>query len=178
MYLSDLKIPYFCTCPPYPYKLFPWAQHPNLTANGVMKYLNPSPATAKGHMKRPRQGIQSTQATHIRPIGAFANMHPPIAMIHNPKTNPNVMEYDKQDHPKANHSCFTAFVDKHTGTLYNNLTCAFPFMSVEGNVCFLFVYHHESNAILALPISGFSNEVIFKAYQQVYKMIESNWFVI
>jgi hypothetical protein len=26
---------------------------PNLTANGVTKYLNPSPATAKGHMRRP-----------------------------------------------------------------------------------------------------------------------------
>ena len=26
---------------------------PNLTAHGVLKYLNPSPATTKGHMKRP-----------------------------------------------------------------------------------------------------------------------------
>ncbi len=33
---------------------------PNLTAHGVNKYLNPSPATAKGHMKGPRQGICST----------------------------------------------------------------------------------------------------------------------
>ncbi len=30
---------------------------PNLSAIGVTRYLNPSPATAKGHMKRPRQGI-------------------------------------------------------------------------------------------------------------------------
>jgi hypothetical protein len=35
-------------------------ERPNLTAKGVMQYLNPSPATAKGHMKRPHQGIQST----------------------------------------------------------------------------------------------------------------------
>ncbi len=27
MYLSDPKIPYFCTRPPYPCKLFPWAGH-------------------------------------------------------------------------------------------------------------------------------------------------------
>jgi hypothetical protein len=33
---------------------------PNLTAKGVTRYLNPSPATAKGHMKRPHQGICST----------------------------------------------------------------------------------------------------------------------
>ncbi len=60
--------------------------------------------------------------------------------------------------------CFTAFADKHTGTIYNDLTGTFPFMLLEGNVCFLVVYHYESNAILALPISGFSNDVIFRAY--------------
>ena len=34
---------------------------PNLTTIGVTKYLNPSPATTKGHMKRPRHGIRSTR---------------------------------------------------------------------------------------------------------------------
>ena len=33
---------------------------PNLNSELVVKYLNPSPATAKGHMKRPKQGIRST----------------------------------------------------------------------------------------------------------------------
>jgi hypothetical protein len=33
----------------------------NMTAKGVTKYLNPSPATSKGHMKQPHQGIQNTQ---------------------------------------------------------------------------------------------------------------------
>jgi len=33
---------------------------PNLSEELVMKYLNPSPATAKGHMK-PKKGIRSTQ---------------------------------------------------------------------------------------------------------------------
>jgi hypothetical protein len=32
----------------------------NLTAKGVTRYLNPSPATAKGHMKWPYQGNRST----------------------------------------------------------------------------------------------------------------------
>jgi hypothetical protein len=31
--------------------------HPKITTNGVTKYLNPNPVTAKGHMKRPRQDI-------------------------------------------------------------------------------------------------------------------------
>jgi hypothetical protein len=34
---------------------------PNPTTIGVTKYLNPSPATAKNHMKCPRMGIRSTQ---------------------------------------------------------------------------------------------------------------------
>ncbi len=34
---------------------------PNLMAKGVSKYLNPSPATAKEHMKQPRLGIRSTR---------------------------------------------------------------------------------------------------------------------
>ncbi len=33
---------------------------PNLSEELVTKYLNPSPATAKGHMKRPKKGIRST----------------------------------------------------------------------------------------------------------------------
>jgi hypothetical protein len=36
---------------------------PNLNQELVVKYLNPSPATAKGHMKRPKQGIRSTRKT-------------------------------------------------------------------------------------------------------------------
>ena len=57
--------------------------------------------------------------------------------------------------------CFAAFADKHTRTINNDLTGTFPFMSLQGNVCFLIVYNYESNAIFALPISGFSDDVIF-----------------
>jgi hypothetical protein len=34
---------------------------PNINEELVTKYLNPRPATAKGHMKRPEKGIRSTQ---------------------------------------------------------------------------------------------------------------------
>jgi hypothetical protein len=40
------------------------------------------------------------------------------------------------------------------------------------------VYHYEPNAILALPISGFSDDVIFQAYKAIYEMIELKGFVI
>jgi hypothetical protein len=43
---------------------------PNMTAKRVTKYLNPSPATKKRHMKQPHQGICSTQPkpTNLAPL--------------------------------------------------------------------------------------------------------------
>jgi hypothetical protein len=46
-------------------------------------------------------------------------------------------------------------------------------MSLEGNVCFLIVYHYESNAILALPISGLDNNTIFAVYKTQFESLES-----
>jgi hypothetical protein len=94
--------------------------------------------------------------------------------------HPNVIEDEDIANMmlNANLYCFAAFADKHTGTIYNDLTGTFPFMSLEGNVCFLVVYHYETNAILALPISGFSDDIIFRAYKEIYEMIESKGFVI
>ncbi len=51
-------------------------------------------------------------------------------------------------------------------------------MSLEGNVCFLVVYHYETNAILVLPISGFSDEVIMTANKQQHELLESKVFNI
>ncbi len=87
-------------------------------------------------------------------------------------TGANVITNDNSP-TDANLFCFSAFADKHTGTVHNNLTGLFPFMSLEGNVCFLMVYHYETNAILALPISGFSNDIIPAAYEQQHELLES-----
>jgi hypothetical protein len=44
-------------------------------------------------------------------------------------------------------------------------------MSLEGNICFLIIYYHyKTNAIFALPISGFSNDIMFAASQQQYNL--------
>ncbi len=86
---------------------------------------------------------------------------------------------DNNDSPcKANLFCFAAFADKHNGMLYNDLTGLFPFQSLEGNICFLVVYHYKMDAILALSISGFSNKIIFVAYKQQYEMLKSKGHVI
>jgi hypothetical protein len=56
---------------------------PNISKTLVTKYLNPSPATAKGHMKCPKKGIHSTtpkpkqaKETTSRPLSAVALPQP------------------------------------------------------------------------------------------------------
>jgi hypothetical protein len=145
---------------------------PNLTAAGIAKYLNPSPVTAKGHMKHPQMGIRSTQRNIVPvPIASLThiltnfeaqstNSLIPFQSLHT--SNANMIE-DEDTSSDTNMFCFAAFADKRDGILYNNLTRMFPFMSLEGNVCFLIVYHYESIAVLALPIAGFSKNIIYAA---------------
>ncbi len=73
---------------------------------------------------------------------------------------------DDSDATIANVFCFGAFADKRTGVMYNNMTGNFPFVSLDGNVCYLIIYHYESNSILATPITGLSNNIVFDAYKQ------------
>ncbi len=102
----------------------------------VTKYLNPSPATAKGHMKWPKKGIRST--TPKGPANEIRNRQP-IALVINPEvlplfdkarpypgpaynilTSPAMIEKD-DDKSIANIFCFGAFADNITGVIYNDL---------------------------------------------------------
>ena len=51
-------------------------------------------------------------------------------------------------------------------------------MSLEGNVCYLIVYHYESNAILGLPISGFDDNTVVTAYKTQFEFLESKGYKI
>jgi hypothetical protein len=97
----------------------------------------------------------------------------PWVNVGQPEHGPNVIVNNK-DSSVGNMFCFSAFADKRTGILYNDLTGSFPYMSLKGNVCFLIVYHNKSNGILALPISGFdNNNTIFAAYKAQFEFLES-----
>jgi hypothetical protein len=63
----------------------------------------------------------------------------------------------------ANVFVFGAFADKNSGIVYHDLTGSFPFMSLDGSVCFFILYHYESNSILATPIAGLDDKSIFEA---------------
>jgi hypothetical protein len=131
---------------------------PYMTEKLILKYLNPSPATAKGHMKRPRQGIRSTtprvvsriETEHpvrdVAPIAHDEHVEPPeledatqdddvddhwdFPMVY-PPAPANLIADDESTGTIANVFAYGAFADKHSGVVYHDLTGSFPFMSLD-----------------------------------------------
>ena len=160
---------------------------PHLNLKSVAKYLPPSMATAKGHLKRPQKGIRSTTPRRPRILTVPASV-PDILMpglndsaVDNEDdvsdTNPrfNIID-DVDDHSIANVFCFGAFADKITGVVYNDCTGEFPYTSLDGNVCFFVMYHYETNAILATPIPGLDSANILAAYKKNFEYLVSKGF--
>jgi hypothetical protein len=134
---------------------------PNITEKLVVKYLPPSTATAKGHMKKPPKGVRSTSRTTVTTIPNIAQRPLPLF----PTTD-----------IVANVICCGAFADKHSGVVYSDLTGAFLFVSINGNVCFFIMYHYEANAIMAEPIAGFDDASILAAYEKTFASLKTNGF--
>jgi hypothetical protein len=65
----------------------------------------------------------------------------------------------------ANVFCFGTFADCHSCVVYNILTGNFPFMSFDGSVCFLVMYHYKTNAIMGTPIASLDDVSIFNVYK-------------
>ncbi len=101
---------------------------PHLTAVAVQKYIMPSPATSKGHMKRPHKGIRSTTPKPCQPTITSLDLPHPIpaapgihadarpGLIHNNNNDssgpcPAFID-DIDDKSIANVFCFGAFADK------------------------------------------------------------------
>jgi hypothetical protein len=155
---------------------------PHLSKKAVSKYLPPSPATSKGHMKQPRKGIHST--TPKPPCIGLSIPIPDAIMpglIEPPQYNNNDISdvnppyhvVNNIDDPSiANVFCFGAFSDKISGVVYNDRTGEFPFMPLDGNVCFFVMYHYKTNAILATPIPGLNSGSILKAYKKNFEYLE------
>ena len=131
-------------------------------------------------MKLPHQGIRSTTAhqphpppsgrqgptVHAAPIADndswIDDISEPLIQAGPFNHGPAVLVEDDNS-SVGNIFCFAAFADNRTGVLSSDLTGSFPYMSLEGNVCYLIVYHYESNAILGLPISRFDDNTVFAA---------------
>jgi hypothetical protein len=159
---------------------------PHLSKKAVSKYRPPSPATSKSHRKQPHKDICST--TPKPPCIGIPIPIPDAIMpglIEPPEysndkasdVNPpyNVIN-NIDDHSIANVFCFGAFADKISGVVHNNCTSKFPFMSLDGNVCFFVMYHYQTNVILATPSPGLDSGSILKAYKKNFKFLENKGY--
>jgi hypothetical protein len=143
----------------------------NLSEKLILKYLNPSPATAKDHMKQPCNGIESTclkQGPTLASHQSIAHVPPP-EMVGAPVPDyipgcaiPAIIA-DNCNKMIANIFCFGTFANKHSWVLYNNLTGNFSFMLYDGSICFLVLFYYKTNTIMAMPIAGLDNLSIFNA---------------
>ena len=130
-------------------------------------------------MKRPRHGIKSTtpkiqttlqQSTvPMQPVLNKSASSEQTSVIFSEQSSSEYNQHrptlivDDSEGSIANVFGFGAFVDKNNGIVYHDLTGSFPFMSLDGSVCFFILYHYESNSILATPIAGLDDKSIFEA---------------
>ena len=101
-----------------------------------------------------------------------------VPLLHDGPLGHGLYVIEDDDSSIDNIFCFGTFADKRTGILYNDLTGAFPYMTFEGNVCFLIIYHYKSNAILALPISGLDDNTVFAVYKTQFEFLECKGYKI
>jgi hypothetical protein len=83
---------------------------------------------------------------------------------------------NNEDESIANVFCFGAFTDKNSGFIYHDLTGSFPFMSLDGSVCFFVLYHYKSNCILGTPIAELDDKSIFEAYKTRFEELKLKGF--
>jgi hypothetical protein len=132
----------------------------NLSETLLLRYLNPSSATVKSHMKQPHHSIQSTHH-HTAPV---AQPLPPVLLLfdnipvyprpaYGAQPGPNVIT-DNADESIANIFCFGAFADRNSGIIYHNLMGSFPFMSFNGSVFFLYSTTRNPMPSLQSPSPG------------------------
>jgi hypothetical protein len=122
---------------------------------------------------KPRTPHPETDSNETINIDNISDHNDPIMLA----PHANVIKLDKES--VGNVFVFAAFVGKQDGTIYSVLTGVFPFMFLEGNVCFLIVYHYKTNTILASPIVSFEDsDILLTAYQSQFELLESKGYQI
>jgi hypothetical protein len=144
-------------------------------------------------MKHPRHGIQSTtpKAGAVPALNVPVITFPtaPAPSVHSKDTSVykelmpinganehHLIISEDEEESIANIFAFGAFADNNNGILYHDLTGLFPFMSLDGIVCFFVLYHHKSNCILPAPIADLDNTRIFNAYKTQFEELVAKGF--
>ena len=145
---------------------------PFMKTDLVRKYLTRSPATSKGHLKRPRAGIRSTRPKKAQQvpgnIPSNTESHP-NAVRSMPETAPVVIP--AETHEVSNVFCFAALADERNSTLYTDATGALPVQLLDGYQYYFIAYDYDPNYIFMIPIKDMKDESIIEGFEKVFAMV-------
>ena len=139
-----------------------------MNVKDICRYLAPSPATAKGRMKKPKAGIRSTRnkkSENVKEEDEYMeDMHPTDGSTSSEGVGGN----------ENNMFCFAAIADKEKGTVYTDATGALPVMSLNGKQYYMVMYDYDNNYINAIPVSDLRDETVVAAVKEFFDEMEEN----
>ena len=150
-----------------------------LTADAIRKYLPPSTATAKGHIKKTQASVRSTRPKQPTiTLLAPPNMTiPPKAKIKHvpaPLTEDHFPAHEIND---VNHIfCWATLADQINGTTYTDLTAHFPTMLLKNKQYIFVAYDYTTNAIIVRAITDHEAPTIVTAFDDVFSYLECKGF--
>jgi hypothetical protein len=132
---------------------------PGLTLLLICSHLPKSTATNKGHMRRQCSNTASTRNKHADIILARAEV----------------------DHMFPAHKacavqdmfCFAALADATTGTMYTDLTGAFPARSFKNMQYIFVVYIYDLNAIIVHPTPSQTDASFIATFTEVFNILRA-----
>ena len=138
---------------------------PGIDAIDFKKHLEPTIATAKGHLSQEKANLQSTTSSVTSKQEHPAYTHEPEEFSP-PSESPNTKSFE----------CFATIVDKDSksGKAYHDLTGQFPHTSSRGNKYVLVHYDYDSNAILAEPLKNRTSGEIKRAWLVLFEKLYRN----
>ena len=158
---------------------------PGLCVELIKKYLPTSTATAQSHIKRERQGLQSTTNRQTKYEKKMQELKLKLEAIRSQQRDNETLEDAlKRDiqadafpaSPTPNVKCNDvayAVIDPDTlSNAYFDMTGKFPRRSTRGNNYIMIGYHYDANTILAQPMrdrSAASMTAVWKHLHDKYK---------
>jgi len=135
---------------------------PGLTPAFINNNLPRSTATNKGHMRRHRSNTASTRNVQHVKVATRAKVD---------RMMPQQEVCNMQDM-----FCFAALADANTGTMYTDLTGAFPVRSFK-NMQYIFVaYIYDLNAIIVRAMPTRTDAAMINAFKEVIAVLRTSGY--
>jgi len=132
---------------------------PDLTPTLIKNHLPRSTATNKGHMRRHRSNTASTRHNHNNIVAARAEVDHMFPQ-HEICTMQDVF-------------CFAALANTITGTMYTNITGAFPVRSFKSMQYIFVAYVYDLNAIIIHAMPSRTDASMVTAFREVITTLKT-----